>query len=148
MGENDGSLLRKMRDYENVLYNLYKLGETLSTFENNGFSDVFMLIAEEELRHVRTLEELIDSGYSLELDYLDALSISSALSYRPEDPRSFQEVLLEMLKMEKYAHEVYSKLSFLTEGAVSQIFRMMATEELAHAYRVRLIYGGLEESDG
>jgi len=135
-------LLERVLEYERAVYNFYKLGETFSTFEDTGFSDTFMLMAEEELRHVKTIEEILKSECpEVSIDYLDALSISSSVAYRPGNPDDFSDLLLEALKMEKYAHEVYMKLSEVLNGSLSQIFRMMAMEELAHAYRIRLIYG-------
>jgi len=135
-----GDLLRGMLEYERAVYNFYKLGETFSTFEGTGFVDAFMLMAEEELRHMRTIEEILEGDLNVEVDYIDALSISSAASYRPESPHDFSDLVLEALKLEKYAYEVYMKLSEILSGSLSQIFRMMATEELAHAYRLKLMY--------
>ncbi len=144
MGTGHGlkDLIGKMMRYENSLYSLYKLGETLS--KEDKYSETFRIMAEEEIRHAKTLGGVLKGGgFSGVVDYLDALYLEPMVSYRAEAPGDFRELLLEALKMEKYAYEMYLKMSEITEGSLRHIFRMMASEELAHAYRVRLIYGSL-----
>ncbi len=144
MGTGHGlkDLIGKMMRYENSLYSLYKLGETLS--KEDKYSETFRIMAEEEIRHAKTLGGVLEGGgFSGVVDYLDALYLEPMVSYRGEAPGDFRELLLEALKMEKYAYEMYLKMSEITEGSLRHIFRMMASEELAHAYRVRLIYGSL-----
>ncbi len=139
-------LLRRLVWQENELYNLYKLGETYATYERPEFTEMFRRIAEEELRHRKTLEDMLSQG-SLEntgvMDYLDALSIEPMLSDERAEPEDFEDLMLEILIREKHAYELYTKLSRILEGSLSQIFRMMAGEELKHAYQVRLLYEGM-----
>ena len=139
-------LLRRLVWQENELYNLYKLGETYATYERPEFAETFRRIAEEELRHRKTLEDMLSRG-SLEntgvMDYLDALSIEPMLSDERAEPEDFEDLMLEILIREKHAYELYTKLSRILEGSLSQIFRMMAGEELKHAYQVRLLYEGM-----
>ena len=139
-------LLRRLVWQENELYNLYKLGETYATYERPEFTETFRRIAEEELRHRKTLEDMLSRG-SLEntrvMDYLEALSIEPMLSDERAEPEDFEDLMLEILVREKHAYELYGKLSQILEGSLSQIFRMMAGEELKHAYQVRLLYEAL-----
>ncbi|ANF22257.1 ferritin family protein [Thermococcus piezophilus] len=143
---NLGELLEKLIWQENELYNLYKLGETFATYERSEFVETFRLIAEEELRHRKTLEDML-SGGTLEgtavIDYLDSLSLEPMLSDERAEPESLEELILEALVREKHSYELYTKLSEILDGSLSQIFRMMASEELKHAYRLRLVYEGL-----
>jgi len=136
-------LLKKLIWQENEAYNLYKLGETYATYERPEFTETFRRIAEEELRHRKTLEDML-SNKSLEgtgvIDYLEALSIEPMLSDERAKPEDFEDLILEILIREKHAYELYKKLSGILDGSLSQIFKMMANEELKHAYQIRLLY--------
>ena len=136
-------LLRGIIWQENEMYNLYKLGETYATYERPEFIETFRRIAEEELRHRKTLEDMLSHG-SLEntevIDYLDVLSIEPMLSDERAKPEDFEDLMLEILIREKHSYELYGKLSRILKGSLSQIFKMMAGEELKHAYQVRLLY--------
>ena len=135
-------LIKKLIWQENELYNLYKLGETFALFERPELREAFALIAEEELRHRETLEGLLKEGtlQGLIVDYMEELSLEPVLSDERAKPESLEELLVEAILREKHAYEMYSKLSNLLEGSLGDIFLMMAREELAHAYRLRLIY--------
>ncbi len=139
-------LLERLIWQENELYNLYKLGETFATYERPEFADTFQLLAEEELRHRKTLEDML-SEVSLEgtavIDYLDSLSIELLLSDGRIEPPSLEELVVGALIREKHSYELYLRLSEILEGSLGHIFRMMAEEELKHAYRLKLIYEGL-----
>ena len=139
-------LLEKLIWQENELYNLHKLGETFATFERPELAEVFQLIAEEELRHRKTLENML-SDRSLEgtavIDYLDSLSLEPMLDDARAEPKSLEELILEALIREKHAYELYRKLASILDGSLAHIFKMMAGEELKHAYRLKLIYEGL-----
>lgn len=139
-------LLERLIWQENELYNLYKLGETFATYERPEFVDTFQLLAEEELRHRKTLEGML-SGGSLKgtavIDYLDSLSIEPLLSDGRVEPHSLEELVVGALIREKHSYELYLRLSEILEGSLGHIFRMMAEEELKHAYRLKLIYEGL-----
>ncbi len=136
-------LLRGLIWQENEMYNLYKLGETYATYERPEFIETFRRISEEELRHRKTLEDMLSHG-SLEntevIDYLDVLSIEPMLSDERVKPEDFEDLMLEILIREKHSYELYGKLSRILKGSLSQIFKMMAGEELKHAYQVRLLY--------
>ncbi|WP_297523528.1 ferritin family protein [Thermococcus sp.] len=142
-----GRLLERVIWQENELYNLHKLGETFATFERPELVETFKLMAEEELRHRKTMEDLL-SNESLEKAgveaYTDVLSLEPMLADERAEPASLRELVVEAIVREKHAYEMYTKLSEVTGGSLSQIFRMMAGEELKHAYRLRLIYEGLE----
>ena len=139
-------LLKRLIWQENELYNLHKLGETFAIFERPELADVFRLMAEEELRHRKTLEGMLSTG-TLEktavIDYLDSLSIEPMLTDSRAEPKTLEELVLEALVREKHSYELYTRLSSILSGSLGQIFRMMAGEELKHAYRLRLIYEGL-----
>ncbi len=139
-------LLEKMIWQENELYNLYKLGETFATYERPDFVDTFQLLAEEELRHRRTLDDMLSNG-SLGgteiIDYLDSLSIEPLLTDERITPESLEELIVGAIIREKHSYELYMKLSSILGGSLGQIFRMMAEEELKHAYRLKLVYEGL-----
>ncbi|WP_297497842.1 ferritin family protein [Thermococcus sp.] len=142
---NAREIIELMIKQENELYNLYKLGETFAVFEKPELRDVFALIAEEELRHRETLKKLLENP-SLEraiVDYVDELSIHPMLSDERAEPESLEELVVAAVLRERHAYEMYNKLSGLLGGSLSQIFRMMAGEELKHAYRMKLIYEGL-----
>jgi len=136
-------LLKRLIWQENELYNLYKLGETFATYERPEFKDTFMLMAEEELRHRKTLEGMLEDG-ALEntavVEYLDGLSMEPMLVDERSKPETLEELVLDALIREKHAYELYRRLSSMTEGSLSQIFGMMASEELKHGYRLKLIY--------
>jgi rubrerythrin len=138
-------IIEGMIHQENELYNLYKLGETFAVFERPELRDVFALLAEEELRHRETLRSLSEEGKleGLVIDYIDELSLQPMLSDVRTSPDSLEELVIEAVVREKHAYEMYERLSELLEGSLSQIFRMMANEELKHAYRLRIIYEGL-----
>ncbi len=139
-------LLEKIAWQENELYNLYKLGETFATFERPELAETFQLMAEEELRHRRTLEGMLSEGTLEEtavIDYLDSLSLEPMLSDGRAEPKSLEELILEALVREKHAYELYTRLSQILEGSLGHIFKMMAGEELKHAYRLKLVYEGL-----
>ncbi|WP_297536412.1 ferritin family protein [Thermococcus sp.] len=135
-------IIRRLIYQENELYGLYKLGETFALFERPELRDTFRLIAEEELRHRRTLEKLLEEG-TLEreiIDYVDALSVEPLLADERANPESMEELVLEALLREKHAYELYSKLAEIMSGSLGDIFLNIAREELAHAYRLKLIY--------
>ncbi|QDA30580.1 rubrerythrin family protein [Thermococcus indicus] len=141
-----GELLERLIWQENELYNLHKLGETFATFGRPDLVETFQLMAEEELRHRRTLEAMLAEG-SLEgtavIDYLDSLSLEPMLGDGRAKPESLEELILEALVREKHAYEIYTRLAEILDGSLSHIFKMMAGEELKHAYRLKLIYEGL-----
>ncbi|ASJ08339.1 rubrerythrin family protein [Thermococcus siculi] len=143
---NLNELLKRLVWQENELYNLHKLGETFATFERPELVEVFRLIAEEELRHRKTLEDML-SGKTLEgtavIDYLDSLALEPMLGDVRAEPKSLEELVLEALIREKHAYELYMKLASILDGSLGQIFKMMAGEELKHAYRLKLLYEGL-----
>jgi len=139
-------LLERLIWQENELYNLHKLGETFATFERPELVETFRLIAEEELRHRKTIERMLAEGTLEEtavIDYLDSLSLEPMLEDERAEPKSLDELVLEALIREKHAYELYTKLHEILDGSLSHIFRMMANEELKHAYRLRLVYEGL-----
>ncbi len=143
---NVKELLEALIRQENELYNLHKLGETFATFEKIEFADTFRLMAEEELRHRKTLESMLSEG-SLEesemIDYLDALSLEPVLKDERAEPKSLEELVVEALIREQHAYEMYSKLSEILGGSLGHIFRMMAGEELKHVYRLKIMYEAL-----
>jgi rubrerythrin len=136
-------LLKKLIWQENELYNLYKLGETFATYERPEFVETFQLLAEEELRHRKTLENMAreesleDTGV---VDYLDQLSIEPMLADERLKPEELGELIVGAIIREKHSYEMYSKLSEILDGSLRQIFKMMAGEELKHAYRLKLLY--------
>ncbi|CAD5243304.1 ferritin family protein [Thermococcus camini] len=138
-----GELLERLVWQENELYNLHKLGETFATFERPDLVETFQLMAEEELRHRKTLEALLAEG-SLEgtavIDYLDSLSLEPMLGDERAKPDSLEELVLDALVREKHAYELYTKLAQILGGSLGHIFKMMAGEELKHAYRLKLVY--------
>ena len=139
-------LIEKLIWQENELYNLYKLGETFAIFERPEHADIFRLIAEEELRHRKTLEGMLAEETLEEtvvMDYLEELSLEPMLMDIRADPGTLEELVLEALIREKHAYELYTRLSSILNGPLGQIFQMMAGEELKHAYRLKLIYEGL-----
>ncbi|NJE62137.1 ferritin family protein [Thermococcus sp. 21S7] len=139
-------LLKRLIWQENELYNLHKLGETFATFERPELVETFQLMAEEELRHRKTLEGMLSEGTLEEtavIDYLESLSIEPMLSDERAEPTSLEELILEALVREKHAYELYTRLSQILDGSLGHIFKMMAGEELKHAYRLKLVYEGL-----
>lgn len=139
-------LLEKVIWQENELYNLYKLGETFATYERPEFVETFRLIAEEELRHRETMESILKQDLFEEtgvIDYLDVLSLEPMLEDERSKPSSLEELIEDAIIREKHAYEFYTRLSEILDGSLSQIMRMMAGEELKHAYRLRLIYEAL-----
>jgi len=139
-------LLERLIHQENELYNLHKLGETFATYERPEFVDVFQRIAEEELRHRKTLENMLKEGTLNEtaiIDYLESLSIEPMMSETRAEPEDFEELILDTLIREKNAYELYTKLGNTLKGSLSHIFKMMANEELKHAYQLKLVYEAL-----
>ncbi|NJE00415.1 ferritin family protein [Thermococcus sp. JdF3] len=138
-----GELLERLVWQENELYNLHKLGETFAAFERPDLVETFQLMAEEELRHRRTLEAMLAEG-SLKgtavIDYLDSLSLEPMLGDERAKPESLEELVLDALVREKHAYELYTKLAQIVDGSLEHIFKMMAGEELKHAYRLKLVY--------
>jgi len=139
-------LLERLAWQENEMYNLYKLGETFATYEKPELVETFQILAEEELRHRRTIEDVM-KGNSLEdtrvIDYLDELSIEPMLGHGRLEADGFEELGVGAIVREKHAYEMYSRLSEILDDSLAQIFRMMAGEELKHAYRLKLLYEGL-----
>lgn len=139
-------LLERLIWQENELYNLHKLGETFATFERPELVETFQLMAEEELRHRKTLERMLSEGTLEEtavIDYLESLSLEPMLSDERAKPKTLEELVLEALVREKHAYELYTRLSQILDGSLGHIFKMMAGEELKHAYRLKLVYEGL-----
>ena len=139
-------LLERLIWQENELYNLHKLGETFATFERPELVETFRLIAEEELRHRKTLEDMLSGGTLQDtavIDYLESLSLEPMLSDERAKPESLEELVLEALVREKHAYELYRRLAEILDGSLAHIFKMMAGEELKHAYRLKLLYEGL-----
>ncbi len=139
-------LLERLIWQENELYNLHKLGETFATFERPELVETFRLIAEEELRHRKTLEDMLSGGTLQDtavIDYLESLSLEPMLSDERAKPESLEELVLEALVREKHAYELYRRLAEILDGSLAHIFKMMAGEELKHAYRLKLVYEGL-----
>jgi len=135
-------LIERLIWQENELYNLYKLGETFALFERPKLRDTFALMAEEELRHRETLKGLLNNKTLQDyiVDYWDELSVQSVLYDEILDPETLEELVVEAIVREKHAYKTYSELFKLLKGSFGDIFRMMAQEELAHIYRLKLIY--------
>ncbi|ASJ10294.1 rubrerythrin family protein [Thermococcus sp. P6] len=139
-------LLKKLIWQENELYNLHKLGETFATFERPELVETFQLMAEEELRHRKTLEGMLFGGAlkgTTVIDYLESLSLEPLLGDERAEPEGLEELVLEALIRERHAYELYTRLAGILDGSLMHIFKMMAGEELKHAYRLKLIYEGL-----
>ncbi len=143
-------LIKRMIWQENELYNLYKLGETFALFERKEIKDNFAQLAEEELRHRKTLEDLLVEGslQGMILDYMKELEVEPLLYDERAKPDTLEDLIIEALIREKHAYELYIKLSSLLQGSISQIFRMMAGEELKHSYQLKLLYEKLEDVGG
>ncbi|MBP1911646.1 ferritin family protein [Thermococcus stetteri] len=140
-------LIKRIIWQENELYNLYKLGETFALFERPDLKDDFAQLAEEELRHRKTLEGLLSEGSlkNMIFDYVEELELEPMVHDERAHPESLEELVVEALIREKHAYELYTRLAEILDGSLSHIFKMMAGEELKHAYRLRLIY---EKIDG
>ncbi|WP_461866760.1 ferritin family protein [Thermococcus sp.] len=136
------NLLEKIIWQENELYNLYKLGETFAVYEKPSFVDHFRWLADEELRHRKTIEGFLKEG-TFEGTAMDVLSLESFFSDERSTPESLEDLILEALIREKHSYELYKKLEKILNGSLSQIFQMMAGEELKHAYRLKIMYEGL-----
>ncbi|ASI98405.1 ferritin family protein [Thermococcus celer] len=139
-------LLERLIWQENELYNLHKLGETFAAFEKPKLVETFQLMAEEELRHRKTLEGMLSGGIlekTAVIDYLESLSLEPMLGDERAEPKSLEELILEALVREKHAYELYTRLAGILDGSLKHIFKMMAGEELKHAYRLRIIYEAL-----
>ncbi len=139
-------LLERLIWQENELYNLHKLGETFAAYERPEMVEVFQLMAEEELRHRKTLEGMLAGGSlggTAVLEYMDSLSLEPMLEDARAEPKSLEELIMDAVIREKHAYELYSKLASILDGTLSQLFRMIADEELKHAYRLHLLYEGL-----
>ena len=141
-------LLENIIWQENELYNLYKLGETFASSEKPSFVSHFSWLASEELRHRMTVEGFLEEGM-LEgtpiIDYLDALGLEPYFKDERVEPKTLEDLILDALIREKHSYELYSKLSKSLEGSLSEIFLMMANEELKHAYRLKIMYEMLGE---
>lgn len=139
-------LIEKIIWQENELYNLYKLGETFAVYENPSLVDHFRWLADEELRHRKTVEGFLREGTFEEtavVDYLDVLSLEPFFSDERSEPESLEDLILDALIREKHSYELYKKLEAIFEGSLGQIFQMMAGEELKHAYRLKIMYESL-----
>ncbi len=139
-------LLEKIIWQENELYNLYKLGETFAVYQASTFIDHFRWLAEEELRHRKTIEGFLSEGTfegTAIIDYLDVLSLEPFFSDERAMPESLEDLILEALVREKHSYELYTKLERILKGSLAQIFQMMAGEELKHAYRLKIMYESL-----
>ncbi|AEH25265.1 ferritin family protein [Pyrococcus yayanosii] len=130
-------LIRELIALERELYSLYKLGETFATYEKPSFIETFRILAEESLRHARTLEDLL--GNAGPGPYVDG----TALTHPKNRPEDLQELIEEALLTEEGLYQAYLRLSRELEGALAGIFRMMAGEALRHGYRLKLIYEAL-----
>lgn len=139
--------LEKLIWQENEMYNLHKLGETFATFEKPEFVDTFRLMAEEELRHRKTLESILSDG-SLKNTYvadsLELFLMEPMLEDERAEPSDFKELILEALIREKHAYQLYMRFSEVLESSLGHIFKMMANEELKHGYRLKIMYETLE----
>ncbi|MDI3476126.1 MAG: hypothetical protein PWQ79_2258 [Thermococcaceae archaeon] len=139
--------LEKLIWQENEMYNLHKLGETFATFEKPEFVDTFRLMAEEELRHRKTLESILSDG-SLKNTYvadsLELFLMEPMLEDKRAEPSDFKELILEALIREKHAYQLYMRFSEVLESSLGHIFKMMANEELKHGYRLKIMYETLE----
>lgn len=139
--------LEKLIWQENEMYNLHKLGETFATFEKPEFVETFRLMAEEELRHRKTLESILSDG-SLKNTYvadsLELFLMEPMLEDERAEPSDFKELILEALIREKHAYQLYMRFSEVLESSLGHIFKMMANEELKHGYRLKIMYETLE----
>ena len=139
-------LLERLIWQENELYNLHKLGETFAAYERPDMVEDFQLMAEEKLRHRKTLESMLareSLGGTAVLNYMDSLSLEPMLRDSRSEPASLEELIMDAVIREKHAYELYGRLASILDGTLSQLFQMMADEELKHAYRLRLLYEGL-----
>ncbi len=139
-------LIERIIRQENELYNLYKLGETFAVYELPRFIDHFRWLAEEELRHRKTVEDFSEEGVlegTAVIDYLDVLSLEPFFTDERSEPETLEDLILEALIREKHSYELYKKLGEILEGSLGQIFQMMAGEELKHAYRLKIMYESL-----
>lgn len=142
---NARELLKGIIYQENELYNLYKLGETFATYERPSLVPHFAWLASEELRHRKTAESFLEEE-TLEdypVHYFDSLEIEPYFSDERAEPASIEDLILEALIREKHAYELYSRLSEILGGTLGELFSMMASEELKHAYRLKVMYEGL-----
>ncbi len=146
MQMNLRELLERIIWQENELYNLYKLGETFAVYETPKFIEHFRWLAAEELRHRKTIADFLREGVLKDtavIDYLDALALEPFLSEERSRPETLEDLILDALIREKHSYELYKNLEKILEGSLSQIFHMMANEELKHAYRLKIMYEAL-----
>ncbi|AFK22176.1 ferritin family protein [Pyrococcus sp. ST04] len=116
-------------EFERKLYNIYKLGELYARNENPKLVDIFQLLAEESLRHEKTLRTV-------------NFKISGNITFPTikDSPESLDELIREAIVAEEILAKVYLELAAGLDGSERDILRMMGEEALKHVYRLKLIY--------
>ncbi|MFA4663277.1 rubrerythrin family protein [Pyrococcus kukulkanii] len=114
---------------ERKLYNLYKLGEMFASQEDPSLVDTFQLLAEESLRHQKTLST-VDLNLKGELIFPEIR----------DKPPSLEELIREAIIAEELLARTYLELSAQANGSVRDILKMMGEECLRHSYRLKLMY--------
>ncbi len=111
--------------------------------KQKGLKDFFREMAEEEARHLRMLQELDTSQpEAIQSESTEDLQLSDFLvdvDFKRE--MTYQEALIMAMKKEEKAHRFYSAWSSrCSREQTTNVFQMLAQEELKHKRKIEEIY--------
>ncbi len=115
----------------------------LNKIEDPGARAMISQLAEEELRHKTTLQELDPSQLKdVHPQKIQDLKIAEYLKSRTlTEASTLQDVLVFAMQREKEAHEFYVKLaSAVSNSEVKKLLELLAQEELRHKRDVEAFY--------
>ncbi|MGD2206775.1 MAG: ferritin family protein [Anaerolineae bacterium] len=129
-------------------YELYT--NAVDLVETEHIKDLLRELAQEELGHKVTLEQMLAESSQLEwqVGELKAASIqdykiADHLVARPLGPdATFQDVCIFAAKKEQQSHELYRNMAAQSVGEVRELLEAMAKDELRHK---NLVEGWYEE---
>jgi len=111
--------------------------------KHKGLKDFFREMAEEEAKHLRMLQELdLSQTEAIQSDNTEDLQLSDFLvDVHFKRDMSYQEALIMAMKKEEKAHRFYSAWSKrCSKEQTTEVFRMLAQEELKHKRKIEEIY--------
>jgi len=134
-------ILEFAMEKEDASYRLYKSAATAS--HSSSAKKLFEEMAEQEAAHKRFIQQLDKKKIAeFKIGNVPDLKISDYLVDVPyREDMTFQEILVYAMKCEEKAYRLYAEAETLTDDPeLKKLFRMLASEEKKHKYRLESMY--------
>jgi rubrerythrin len=134
-------ILEFAMEKEDASYRLYKSAAKAS--HSSSAKKLFEEMAEQEAAHKRFIQQLDRKKIAeFKIGNVPDLMISDYLVDVPyREDMTFQEILVYAMKCEEKAYRLYAEAEMMAEDPESKkLFRMLASEEKKHKFRLESMY--------